>query len=197
MKPTIEDLKETRTFYKRDRDASGKETKEPYQKKVKRNVQVVSGFTRFGHYLIDAIIIGAITYGIEMLIFGSYASSHQFSTHTRLEYTYSFIPALDQIIITVGYYFFCELILQRTIGKYATNSVVINQYAEAPETNSLLGRSFARLVPFEALSCLGDRGWHDTWSKTYVVTVTERDRLKRLLNEQEGFFLSDSEDTLD
>ena len=88
--------------------------------------------------------------------------------------------------------------MQRTVGKFATNSVVINQYAEAPDAGSLIGRSFARLVPFDAFSCLGgDRGWHDKWSKTYVVTTEERDKLRKLLNEQQGIFISDSEDLLD
>jgi hypothetical protein len=87
--------------------------------------------------------------------------------------------------------------MKRTIGKFATDSVVINQYAETPDDGPLIGRSFSRLVPFEALSCLSDRGWHDTWSKTYVVTTEERDKLKKLLLEQDGVFISDRLDLLD
>ena len=86
--------------------------------------------------------------------------------------------------------------MQRTIGKFATKSVVINEYAQKPSNEQLIGRSFARLVPFEAFSCLADRGWHDTWSKTYVVTEKERDELQRLLNKHEGNILSNSEDQL-
>ena len=111
--------------------------------------------------------------------------------------TYNLIPTFDNIIVTVAYYFICERTMQRTLGKFATNSVVINEYGEAPELGSLVGRSFSRLVPFEALSCLSDRGWHDRWSKTYVVTTEERDILKRLLNEQQGYFVSDNPDLLD
>lgn len=29
----------------------------------------------------------------------------------------------------------------------------------------------ARMVPFEAFSFLGERGWHDSWSGTQVVEV--------------------------
>jgi len=39
-------------------------------------------------------------------------------------------------------------------------------------------------VPFEILSCLSDRGWHDRWSDTYVVPDEEYDKLKKLLDEQ-------------
>lgn len=42
-------------------------------------------------------------------------------------------------------------------------------------------RTISRYVPFEAFSCFGERGWHDTWSKTYVVKRTERNELKKLL----------------
>ena len=120
-----------------------------------------------------------------------------FSPNDRNGIVLNLIPSIDNIIITVAYYFVCEKTMQRTIGKFATNAVVIDQYAEAPSDGSLIGRSFARLVPFEALSCLSDRGWHDTWSKTYVVTTEERDTLQKLLREQEGNFLSDREDLLD
>lgn len=61
----------------------------------------------------------------------------------------------------------------------------------------IIGGSFSRLVPFEPLSCLSDRGWHDVWSKTYVVTTEERDELKKLLLEQNGVFISDRLDLLD
>lgn len=196
MKKTIEDLTISKTFYHRDKDIYGNRTKEPYQKDVKREIQLITGWTRFAHYFLDAIIIGVISFGVSLL-FGEVLRSTN-STSIRLGgYYYNFIPTIDNIIITVGYYFICEKTMQRTIGKFATNSVVINQYADAPDSGSLLGRSFSRLVPFEAFSCLGDRGWHDKWSKTYVVSTQERDKLRRLLNEQKGVFISESEDILD
>lgn len=198
MKNTIENLTVTKTFYKRDRDAYGNRTKEPYQKKVKREVQVVTGWTRFGHYIIDAIIIGFLAFGFKQIwIDGANAGFMGFLGIRMNGLQYNFIPSLENILITVGYYFTCEATMQRTIGKYATNSIVINQYAEKPDTGSLLGRSFARMVPFEALSCLSERGWHDRWSNTYVVTMGERAKLRALLNEQEGIFISESEDILD
>lgn len=197
MRKTIEDLTIEKTFYKRDRDAFGNRTKEPYQGTVKRKVKLVTGWTRFGHYIIDAIIIGVIVFAIEFVLIQLF-NTQLFSRNDRNGvFLMNLIPSIDNIIITVAYYFVCEKTMQRTIGKFATNAVVINQYAEQPSDGSLIGRSFARLVPFEALSCLSDRGWHDTWSKTYVVTTEERDALKKLLSEQDGSFISDREDLLD
>lgn len=196
MKKTIEELTEAKTYFKRDRDAFGNRTKEPYEANIKRKVQLVTGWERFGHYMIDLVIIIGISLIFNLVWVQVFHTPFTSSTRTN-GLIYNLIPSLDNIIITVGFYFICEQTMQRTIGKFATNSVVINQYAEAPNPESLIGRSFTRLVPFESLSCLSDRGWHDKWSKTYVVKTHERDRLKKLLNEQQGVFISDSEDLLD
>jgi uncharacterized RDD family membrane protein YckC len=196
MKVTIEELTETKTFYKRDRDAFGNRTKEPYQTEVPRKVNVITGWLRFAHYILDSLIIGGVLFSVNFaLMYGLEVGVSSEIEVNRV--TYNLIPTFDNIIVTVAYYFICERTMQRTLGKFATNSVVINEYGEAPELGSLVGRSFSRLVPFEALSCLSDRGWHDRWSKTYVVTTEERDILKRLLNEQQGYFVSDNPDLLD
>lgn len=193
MRKTIEDLKEQKTYYKREKDAFGNVTREPYEAMVKRPVNVVTGWTRFGHYILDALIIGAITFMVRTALFQNGLNDGIAFSSGPIQYNISFL----NWGIIIAYYFFCEMTLQRTVGKFATNSVVINEYAEAPSNESLIGRSFSRIVPFEALSCLSDRGWHDKWSKTYVVTTQERDQLKRLLAQDEGVFISDSEDLLD
>lgn len=193
MRKTIEDITVEKTFYKRDRDAFGNRTKKPYQKAVKRKVKVVTEWTRFGHYLIDLLIISAISVGIKFIIPFTFQSSFGFYFTVG---EYQFGPSVTNLFVTVAYYMICEATMQRTIGKFATNSVVINEYAEAPSVENLLGRSFSRIVPFEAFSCLSERGWHDKWSNTYVVTEKERDTLKRLLNE-DGVYISESEDLLD
>lgn len=196
MKRTIEDIEISRPFFDQYGDSQENGTEEFSKETTKRKVEVVKGWLRFGHYVIDAIILGALNFCSDLIWIQS-SGYDSFGGSSSSTFTYNLIPALDDIIIMVTYYFICEYTMQRTIGKFATNSVVINKYAEAPSPESLLGRSFARLVPFEAFSCLGDRGWHDQWSKTYVVTTEERDTLKRLLNEQDGIFISDSEDLLD
>ncbi len=197
MKKTINDLTTSKTFYKRENDIYGNRTVEPYQKDIKRPVQLVTGLTRFGHYFIDSLIIGAILLGVNVLFVQQGIDvSYPFETNS-IGFYYNFIPTIYQIIITVAYYFICEQTMQRTIGKYATGSVVINKYAEAPDKSALFARSFSRLVPFEAFSCLSDRGWHDRWSKTYVVTTKERDTLRKMLNQEKGIFISESDDLLD
>jgi uncharacterized RDD family membrane protein YckC len=189
MRPSIDNLNEKRTYYKRGTNAFGERTREPYEAVVKRKVQVVSTGARFGHYLLDLIIVVGVYLGIMFLValidpFAPifYDQNLQYATST---------------IISLGYYFICEMYMGRTLGKFATNTVVINKYAEKPTTSEMAIRTLSRVIPFEAFSCLGERGWHDKWSETYVVKTTERDILVRLLNAQEGTFVSDEEDLLD
>ncbi|MFT4661473.1 MAG: putative RDD family membrane protein YckC [Patiriisocius sp.] len=196
MRATIDKITEIKTFYRRERDVYGNRTVEDYQRAIPRKVQLVTGLPRLGHYIIDALIIGALLFGVNLFLLDDIYLGYAFGFEVK-GYVYNLLPTIDQLIMTVGYYFICEKTMQRTIGKFATNSVVINEYAEAPESGSLIGRSFSRLVPFEAFSCFSDRGWHDKWSKTYVVTTNERDTLRKLLNEQQGVFISDRQDILD
>lgn len=189
MSLTIEELTEEKTYLTRERNAYGDITREPYKVVLKRRVNLVSGLPRIGHYLIDLALLYCVYFFIVFVVDLSNPNSNYLDSKL---FSYLLIWGL-----WVAYYFTCEKTMQRTIGKFATDSVVINKYAEQPSTRQLIGRSFARLVPFEALSCLSDRGWHDKWSKTYVVTVKERNELQRLIGRQKGNFLSNSEDLLD
>ncbi|MEK7253493.1 MAG: RDD family protein [Bacteroidota bacterium] len=70
------------------------------------------------------------------------------------------------------YYLVTETIFNgKTIGKFITKTVVVNMDGSPVAFPTVLGRSFARLIPFEAFSFLGasGRGWHDTLTKTMVV----------------------------
>jgi uncharacterized RDD family membrane protein YckC len=186
----ITELTEEKTFYHRDRDAFGNRTAEPYQAAVKRKVQTVQGWKRFGHYLIDLIILYAINFLIGLV----FALIDPYTANTVPDLTWNLVSML----VTAIYYFGIEYAIGTSIGKLVTNSVVIDEYGDKPDGSTLLGRSFARIIPFEAFSCLGERGWHDTLSKTYVVTKTERDILHKLLEEQSGKIrVDDRHDILD
>jgi uncharacterized RDD family membrane protein YckC len=82
------------------------------------------------------------------------------------------------------YYFLFEYFLQKTPGKYLTKTSVINEYGNKLELNEAILRSIIRMVPFEAFSCLSDRGWHDEWSNTYLVSDEEYEKIKKLQREQ-------------
>jgi uncharacterized RDD family membrane protein YckC len=69
------------------------------------------------------------------------------------------------------YYFIFEGLFGRTLGKIITGSVVINEYGLKPGFGAIFKRTLCRLIPFDALSFLGESGrmWHDSLSDTYVV----------------------------
>lgn len=66
------------------------------------------------------------------------------------------------------YYFVMEFLFLQTIGKLHNNSKV--EYT-GNKFKSILIRSFCRFIPFEAFSFLGNKGWHDTISKTKVTVL--------------------------
>jgi uncharacterized RDD family membrane protein YckC len=85
--------------------------------------------------------------------------------------------------VTLFYYNVFEIFTSRTIGKFITQTIVVDENGEKPNHESILVRSLCRLIPFEMLSFLGmpARGWHDSISKTYVVN-------KNLLQERKKQF---------
>jgi uncharacterized RDD family membrane protein YckC len=78
--------------------------------------------------------------------------------------------AFVTLAITFGYYIFFEAIFSRTPAKWLTRTRVVTFDGRKPSFLQIVGRSFARYVPFEPFSFLGSaRGWHDRWSNTRVV----------------------------
>ena len=66
-----------------------------------------------------------------------------------LVYVFSFL-------IPLTYYFGMEAVFGKTVGKLITGTKVVSETGGRPSIGQFLGRSFVRLVPFEAFSFLGD-----------------------------------------
>jgi len=79
------------------------------------------------------------------------------------------MPPLIAYPVLIGYYLFFEGVLSATPGKLLTRSRVVSIDGSKPSFGQVLGRTFARFVPFEPFSCLSGSGWHDSWTKTRVV----------------------------
>lgn len=76
------------------------------------------------------------------------------------------------ILLYVVYFVMFEASVQRTIGKYITQTKVVMRDGSKPPLKNIIGRSFARLIPLEQFSFLTGKyptGWHDSFSKTLVV----------------------------
>jgi uncharacterized RDD family membrane protein YckC len=101
--------------------------------------------------------------------------------------TFGFFNQIELLLLYPALYCYCEYKWQKTPGKFLSKTIVINEYANKPDIRTIVLRSLIRIVPFDPLSCLGEkysRGWHDKWSETWVVSEKEFTKLKELQLEQ-------------
>lgn len=140
-------------------------------------------YLRIANYAIDIIVVLALLFisGIvaSLLTYaGIYGPSDFFSEMG------DGMSRLVGVVYLFLYYSIMEITTQRTVGKYITGTMVINEEGLKPEPRSILGRSLCRAFSLEALSFLRayPRGWHDTASGTYVVNANKLKEITRLKN---------------
>ena len=117
---------------------------------------------RFGTLLVDYVMFMLLSFCIGLvvaLLFGDRGMK-------ALESIPDFVLGL--FILSV-YYIFFEGLWARTPGKLVFGTVVVTETGTKPSIKQVVGRTLCRFIPFEALSCLGGRGWHDSIPKTHVV----------------------------
>lgn len=150
-------------------------------KGLRLKITTVSTGKRFGHYIIDRIVYYALGFALGYIL-GMLIPEVLFGNNEVL------LNVFLTWGIVVMYYFVSELLLQTSPGKMVTGCVVIDEYGEKPTAGQLLGRSFARIIPFEPFSCLSNpsRGWHDTLSNTYVVEKKDLEWMLRLRDEYQS-----------
>ena len=114
---------------------------------------------RFANYFIDGIIHTAIYL---ILVFGGISSG-------ALAGGEIFVI---RIAVFLFYYTLLEGTTGKTIGKMITGTMVVMEDGSKPTTDKIIGRTFSRLIPFNAFSFLflDGVGWHDTITKTRVVS---------------------------
>jgi hypothetical protein len=114
---------------------------------------------RFVHYLVDALFL------LPTWIFWSQTLPILFNREVE-----TLIIRLVLILIYLAYCFFSEAIFRQTLGKIATNSCVAGNGVQW-SAGRALGRTLARLIPFNGISFLFGGNWHDKLSDTSVVYV--------------------------
>ncbi|MBP6730871.1 MAG: RDD family protein [Chitinophagales bacterium] len=151
---------------------------------VYRSVKVVSTGIKFVHFMVDMICFQVVLYLVGYL-FELLQNFTKFSASVNL--TIGLVAAIFTLFLYPALYTLCEYKWQRTPAKFLTKAVVIDEYGNRPDLRTIILRSFIRWVPFDAISCLGEpsSGWHDRWSKTWVVPEEEYVELKRLQAEQQ------------
>ena len=82
---------------------------------------------------------------------------------------------VDSIALTsLAYHALLEGFYGRTLGKLVTGTQVVGADGSRATWGQIIGRTFARFIPFEPFSFFGrppPAGWHDSLSGTRVVRV--------------------------
>ncbi|MFN3943195.1 MAG: RDD family protein [Flavobacterium sp.] len=147
---------------------------------------------RFINFCIDFIVRMVIFLGIGIVIgiadqffMTDYVSF--FENMNRLQEIF-----IELLLVSV-YYLLMEILTARTIGKYITGTMVVDQYGNKATSQHIALRTLCRFVPFDPLSFLGQdgSGWHDKWSKTLVIDVKKFNEDKRRRHEFEELGVSE------
>ena len=134
---------------------------------LRGHYEMASQGKRFANLIVDRIVLyilqmffGGLTFVIADML-GSFA----------IEYL-EFVSIVIGLMLGTIYYALMEIIFGKTLGKFVTSTRVISVEGDIPSGMQIIGRSFARLIPFNAISFLfgnPPEGWHDQLSKTRVV----------------------------
>ncbi len=144
---------------------------------VPRELQIATQGKRFLNLIIDNIIIQVLSTMAGFVIGILYAVIQIARTGAVAEDDggqLQLVGFLVGLMVAVGYFVFTEALFQRTLAKFITGTMVVNADGGRPSFGQIVGRSFARLIPFEAFSFLGSRnpvGWHDSMSGTRVIST--------------------------
>lgn len=88
------------------------------------------------------------------------------------------------VVISLIYYLVLEGLFARSIAKFITGTVVVDENGEKPDFATVFKRSLCRFIPFDAFTFLGgSRGWHDSISNTYVVNKKALEEEMRMFHE--------------
>lgn len=143
-----------------------------------REIQTVRGWQRIGHYVLDYIIIAGVSMLFQKFVWSWTPAPEEIQAMTQEELMLVQLKAVSiGLLLNFAFYAGFEGFFGSTPGKMLLGRVVIDEYGERPDFPRILLRTICRAVPFEAISCLWPRGWHDQWSKTFVVTKDEADKL--------------------
>jgi uncharacterized RDD family membrane protein YckC len=139
---------------------------------------------RFLNYLIDGImqlLLFMVSAFVALVIGDSLGSKKVVNFMAGLDKNTIALYTVTIALVLIYYNFF-EILFARTIGKFITQTVVVDEHGEKPHHDSILIRSLCRFIPFNPLSVLfsSGRGWHDSLSKTYVVDKRKLDESTRI-----------------
>lgn len=125
---------------------------------------------RFGNYIIDLIV-----FYLFMFIIGIVIGLLNPGFFDFIDTDSPGANLLDRLISLVIYGLFMgavEAIFKgKSIGKMITGTRAVNEDGTPISAGTAFKRGFARMIPFNPFSALGEPShpWHDRWTNSYVV----------------------------
>lgn len=184
MRTKITEIKEVYSARRRVRNADGTYEMKEVQLTRFKPVNYIETGARFGAFLLDFVFILIFEFIIGIVIAVVVALFGDLSALDSQAYDLS-IRALTWLFIRPLFYIIFEGAFQATPAKLILGRVVVDEYGEKPSWGQIIGRSYARIVPFEAFSCFSALGWHDSWSGTMVLKKEDLKGLKLAIQLQE------------
>ena len=136
----------------------------------------VSPGVRFVNFIIDQLVL-MVFFFITSFVFATIVYSQGDDPKNYLFFQENLSGKMFQYLISyivlVLYYTLFETATKgRSLGKFVTGTIAINQDGTPFTFKNALMRSLCRIIPFEPFSAFGYMPWHDKFTKTAVVKKT-------------------------
>lgn len=141
-------------------------------------------FQRFLNFSIDLIFVYILVLSLGTTIILVALSANNFELSNWVENLNAIEVGFYSAIVAFLYYYLTETYFSRTIAKLITHTIVVDAKGAKPSKRSFFIRTCCRFIPLEAFSFFGlaPRGWHDTFSDTYVVKKRKLRKVQKHLN---------------
>lgn len=144
---------------------------------------------RIFNFLIDMVALSVVLFiGLVVFIANTATTPNEAKDFMDRFLTNSLLQFSVTATITLLYYNFFEIFTSRTIGKFCTNTIVVDENGDWAGYEAIMIRSLVRIVPLYWLSFFAfpTRGLHDLISKTYVVNRKLLEEKKQEFKTQNG-----------
>ena len=130
---------------------------------------------RFVNYIVDTImyylVFLACTALVSVVIYWQSSGDSKEIVESMDSSALGLLTYVFAFGIWVVFFTLTEAITKgRTLGKLITGTVAIREDGGNLTWKDALMRSLCRIIPFEAFSGFGGRPWHDTLTKTVVIS---------------------------
>jgi uncharacterized RDD family membrane protein YckC len=137
-------------------------------------IEAAGRWRRFFNWAIDRTCTSLLVFA-GMVAYALWLAAHDdeagLAAMEAMEFMTEWLIGISAMLL---YYIAMEGLFGFTIGKLVTGTRVVDEQGGRPSFGRIVGRTFARLIPFEPFSilfCEDDkvRGWHDSLAGTWVV----------------------------